>query len=178
MTIYSLQFLFFFVTRDETWHLRQEFLAATIDRNVFIREDNVRRAFQYFDVEGTGSITVANLVQIFGSEDHAREIVGVCDLFFSTVFFNTFFVLRVSCIGSFSLLLCFFVFFCVFCLFDRFCSLSLVCFSLCMYVFLSGCMCVCLSVICTHTYIYFEVYIYVNTMLTMLRMYQYTLWIP
>lgn len=54
----------------------QEFLAATIDRNLFIREDNVRRAFQYFDVEGTGSITVANLVAIFGSEDHAREIVG------------------------------------------------------------------------------------------------------
>ncbi|CAM9408701.1 unnamed protein product, partial [Hapterophycus canaliculatus] len=54
----------------------KEFLAATIDRNVFIREDNVRRAFQYFDVEGSGRITFANLVQIFGSEDHAREIVG------------------------------------------------------------------------------------------------------
>ncbi|CAM9457643.1 unnamed protein product, partial [Laminaria digitata] len=54
----------------------EEFLAATIDRNLFIREDNVRRAFQYFDIEGTGSITIANLVLIFGSEDHAREIVG------------------------------------------------------------------------------------------------------
>eukprot|EP00752_Nemacystus_decipiens_P004515 g4123.t1 len=58
----------------------KEFLAATIDRNVFIREDNVRRAFQYFDVEGKGSITVADLVRIFGSEDHAREIVGDIDL--------------------------------------------------------------------------------------------------
>lgn len=55
----------------------QEFLAATIDRNLFIREDNVRRAFQYFDVEGSGSITVGDLVTIFGSEAHAREIVGV-----------------------------------------------------------------------------------------------------
>eukprot|EP00903_Cladosiphon_okamuranus_P009815 g9329.t1 len=58
----------------------KEFLAATIDRNVFIREDNVRRAFQYFDVGGKGSITVADLVRIFGSEDHAREIVGDIDL--------------------------------------------------------------------------------------------------
>ncbi|CAM9559159.1 unnamed protein product [Ectocarpus sp. 6 AP-2014] len=54
----------------------KEFLAATIDRNVFIREDNVRRAFQHFDIEGSGSITLANLVSIFGSEDHAREIVA------------------------------------------------------------------------------------------------------
>ncbi|CAN0299431.1 unnamed protein product [Ectocarpus sp. 12 AP-2014] len=58
----------------------KEFLAATIDRNVFIREDNVRRAFQHFDIEGSGRITVANLVSIFGSEDHAREIVGDIDL--------------------------------------------------------------------------------------------------
>ncbi|CAM9920209.1 unnamed protein product [Scytosiphon promiscuus] len=58
----------------------EEFLAATIDRNVVIREDNVRRAFEYFDVEGSGSITFANLVQIFGSEDHAREIVGAGDI--------------------------------------------------------------------------------------------------
>eukprot|EP00953_Heterococcus_sp_UTEX-ZZ885_P010375 6062-Heterococcus_DN1.PRE.1 len=32
--------------------------------------------FAYFDLEGTGEITVQNLVKIFGSEEHAREIMG------------------------------------------------------------------------------------------------------
>jgi hypothetical protein len=32
--------------------------------------------FAYFDLEGTGEITVQNLIKIFGSEEHAREIMG------------------------------------------------------------------------------------------------------
>lgn len=54
----------------------QEFLAATIDRNLFIRDDNVKRAFGFFDRDRTGSISIKNLVDIFGSEAHAQEIVG------------------------------------------------------------------------------------------------------
>lgn len=57
-------------------HLCQEFLAATVDRHLIIREDNVRRAFDFFDTERTGTITVANLVDIFGSEAHAQEVLG------------------------------------------------------------------------------------------------------
>ncbi|CAM9535069.1 unnamed protein product, partial [Ascophyllum nodosum] len=67
-------------SEDSDTYYDQEFVAATIDRNLFIREDNVRRAFQHFDVNDSGTITVANLVSIFGSEAHAREIVGNIDL--------------------------------------------------------------------------------------------------
>mmetsp|Transcript_9411 Transcript_9411/g.14440 ORF Transcript_9411/g.14440 Transcript_9411/m.14440 type:complete len:555 (-) Transcript_9411:311-1975(-) len=58
----------------------REFLAATMEHNVVIREENVRRAFQYFDLDQTGNITMTNLVKIFGSEDHAREILGDVDI--------------------------------------------------------------------------------------------------
>mmetsp|Transcript_3976 Transcript_3976/g.5920 ORF Transcript_3976/g.5920 Transcript_3976/m.5920 type:complete len:500 (-) Transcript_3976:544-2043(-) len=58
----------------------QEFLAAVVDRNVFIREENVRLAFQYFDKMDQGFIRASDLVEIFGSEEHAREIMGDIDL--------------------------------------------------------------------------------------------------
>ena len=56
-----------------------EFVAATLSRNVFIREENIRVAFEFFDKDATGSITVSNLVEIFGSEQHAREVIGDAD---------------------------------------------------------------------------------------------------
>ena len=57
----------------------QEFVAATLSRNVFIREENIKIAFDFFDKDGTGSITVANLIDIFGSEQHAKEVIGDVD---------------------------------------------------------------------------------------------------
>ena len=56
-----------------------EFLAATMNVNLFIREDNIRHAFDYFDSEGSGFIDMDVLVNIFGSEEHAREVVGQLD---------------------------------------------------------------------------------------------------
>mmetsp|Transcript_22420 Transcript_22420/g.35199 ORF Transcript_22420/g.35199 Transcript_22420/m.35199 type:complete len:502 (-) Transcript_22420:256-1761(-) len=58
----------------------QEFLAAVVDRNVFIREENIRVAFQYFDKQGQGHIQPADLVDIFGSVQHAEEAVRGIDL--------------------------------------------------------------------------------------------------
>jgi len=43
-----------------------EFIAATMEKNVFIRERNIRKAFDHFDTDGTGVITMANLVEIMG----------------------------------------------------------------------------------------------------------------
>lgn len=58
----------------------REFLAATMERSIFIREENMRRGFAYFDLDNTGQITMANLTKIFGSEQHAREIMGDVDI--------------------------------------------------------------------------------------------------
>ena len=55
-------------------------MAATLSRNVFIREENIRMAFEFFDKDATGSITVANLIEIFGSEQHAKEVIGDVDI--------------------------------------------------------------------------------------------------
>jgi len=53
-----------------------EFLAATVSRNVFIREENIRLAFDCFDEDHSGYISYENLVHIFGSLQHADECLG------------------------------------------------------------------------------------------------------
>jgi len=58
----------------------ENFVAATMARNVFIRDENIRKAFEYFDKEKLGQITVQNLIDVFGSEQHAREVFGDVDL--------------------------------------------------------------------------------------------------
>ncbi|CAN0435196.1 unnamed protein product, partial [Discosporangium mesarthrocarpum] len=35
----------------------REFLAATMERNIFIREENIRCAFAYFDLDGRGEVS-------------------------------------------------------------------------------------------------------------------------
>lgn len=57
-----------------------EFLAATLRRNQFLREERLHRAFDHFDVDGDGQITFDNLVDVMGSEDHAREVMHDVDL--------------------------------------------------------------------------------------------------
>lgn len=57
-----------------------EFLAATMDMNYAIREENILRAFQTFDANGKGELTIKDLIEVMGSEDHARELVGEIDL--------------------------------------------------------------------------------------------------
>ena len=56
-----------------------EFIAATMNVNLFIREDNIRHAFNYFDKQGEGFVDMDVLADIFGSEEHAREVVGELD---------------------------------------------------------------------------------------------------
>lgn len=66
---------------DDTNEIQySEFLAATMDMNYAIREENILRAFQNFDADGKGELTLKDLIEVMGSEDHARELVGEIDL--------------------------------------------------------------------------------------------------
>jgi len=51
-----------------------------MDMNYAIREENILRAFQSFDANGSGELTIKDLIEVMGSEDHARELVGEIDL--------------------------------------------------------------------------------------------------
>ena len=57
-----------------------EFLAATMKRNVFIREDKMLSAFQKLTGDGVDEINIDILTSICGSEEHAKEILAKVDL--------------------------------------------------------------------------------------------------
>ena len=49
-------------------------------RNTFIREENVKRVFDYLDSDASGAITVENLIAIMGSKEHEKEVIAEADL--------------------------------------------------------------------------------------------------
>lgn len=57
-----------------------EFLAATMQRNLYLREDNIRRAFELLDLDSSGNITFQNLIDITGSKKHAQELLQEADV--------------------------------------------------------------------------------------------------
>ena len=58
----------------------REFLAATMDRSHYLKEEYMRRAFDFFDTQRRGRITLHDLLDTFGSMDNAREILGDVDV--------------------------------------------------------------------------------------------------
>lgn len=57
----------------------QEFIAATMKRNQFNKEQYLQNAFNYFDTKKQGVITLADLTELMGSQDHAQEIMDEVD---------------------------------------------------------------------------------------------------
>jgi calcium-dependent protein kinase len=56
----------------------KDFLSATMDKNLAMREDKIRIAFDHFKHTDENYILMSDLLDIFG-EAHAREIMGVMD---------------------------------------------------------------------------------------------------
>jgi Ca2+-binding EF-hand superfamily protein len=57
----------------------KEFLAATMDKNLAMREDKVQLAFEHFKQSDSNSIQLSDLIEILGGETQAREIMGYLD---------------------------------------------------------------------------------------------------
>ena len=57
-----------------------EFLAATIDANIFMREDYLRTAFNMFDKDGSGKIDNQEIIELLQGEDLvnlvSKEAIG------------------------------------------------------------------------------------------------------
>ena len=58
----------------------REFIAATMQRQLYLREENVRKVFEHLDVDDSGDISVENLVALTGSKKKAEELIGEGDL--------------------------------------------------------------------------------------------------
>lgn len=51
-----------------------EFIAATIDAQIFMREDSLRTAFQMFDVDNSGKIDATEVRALLEGEDFKDQI--------------------------------------------------------------------------------------------------------
>ena len=58
----------------------REFLAATMEKNVFLRERYMRKAFNHFDFESKGYISIDDLDRCFGSNEVARKVLADVDI--------------------------------------------------------------------------------------------------
>ena len=49
----------------------EDFIRAAVDKSIFLREDILKFAFKYFDVDDTGEITYSSISNIF--KDHLKS---------------------------------------------------------------------------------------------------------
>jgi calcium-dependent protein kinase len=66
------------LTGEDTLNWK-DFLAATMDKSLALREDKIRMAFDHFNKSGGNCLQVSDLVDLFGGESQAREIMGFID---------------------------------------------------------------------------------------------------
>lgn len=65
--------------RDESKIDYKDFVAQSLALHVMIREENIRKAFEYFDEDKSGFISMTELVYMMGSPELVREILGDID---------------------------------------------------------------------------------------------------
>lgn len=63
---------------DEDQLNYRDFLAATMDSSLALREDNVRKAFNHFR-RSTSHLNMEDLATIFGADAHARDVMALLD---------------------------------------------------------------------------------------------------
>ncbi len=51
-----------------------EFIAATVEAQVFLREEHLRNAFMMFDADGSGKIDAREVVQLLTGDDFKDEL--------------------------------------------------------------------------------------------------------
>ncbi|KAL0771047.1 hypothetical protein Bca101_036198 [Brassica carinata] len=56
-----------------------EYISATTEKSVLLTDENLHKAFQYFDKDGSGYITKNNLKHVVGDEANAKDIISEVD---------------------------------------------------------------------------------------------------
>jgi calcium-dependent protein kinase len=57
----------------------RDFVAATMDRSLALRDDNMKKAFEHFKHTDADHLTVDDLMEIFGAEGHAQDVMKLLD---------------------------------------------------------------------------------------------------
>ena len=51
----------------------EEFVRAAIDKSIFLTDDSLKFAFNFFDKEGKGEITVKDLINVFSGDEVSKD---------------------------------------------------------------------------------------------------------
>uniref|UniRef100_A0A7S3NFM7 EF-hand domain-containing protein n=1 Tax=Euplotes harpa TaxID=151035 RepID=A0A7S3NFM7_9SPIT len=65
-----------------------EFIAATMEQNMYLKEENLRTAFKMFDKDGSGKISIEEMKQVLGAgvdgqtedEEEWNELIKEVDI--------------------------------------------------------------------------------------------------
>lgn len=57
--------------------LCKEFLSATMERNLYLKEEKLYAAFKLFDKDGNGTISASELKEVLGSKNKILMKLGV-----------------------------------------------------------------------------------------------------
>lgn len=57
----------------------RDFMTAMMDRSLALREDKIRMAFEHFKKSDANCLLTQDLIEMFGGESQAREIMGIVD---------------------------------------------------------------------------------------------------
>jgi calcium-dependent protein kinase len=68
-----------FAISDEDKLNWKTFLAATIDRSIALRDENLKRVFEHFKHTDTDYLTIQDLSDIFGGVSQAKEVMDLID---------------------------------------------------------------------------------------------------
>ena len=78
MKIEDIEKLFKSIDTDNSGNIEYtEFISASIEKNIYLKEEKLKEAFKLFDVDGSGKISRAEIEKVLHMDKHSKEIDAI-----------------------------------------------------------------------------------------------------
>jgi calcium-dependent protein kinase len=78
MKIEDIEKLFKSIDTDNSGNIEYtEFISASIEKNIYLKEEKLKEAFKLFDADGSGKISRAEIEKILHMDKHSKEIDAI-----------------------------------------------------------------------------------------------------
>ena len=75
MKIEDIEKIFKSIDTDNSGNIEYtEFISASIEKNIYLKEEKLKEAFKLFDADGSGKISRAEIVKVLHMDKHSKEI--------------------------------------------------------------------------------------------------------